>query len=156
MVAPKYPWHISSRDGVGRQTSIITRSVFLWVRLSVIVSRCTYYQSGSFKHRFRRLVTKKLIMSLRLWIIRQKLIKLCTVKTVCKVSKLNKNKSFVERHAMACKGRHMAKLWLRVNSSNIHSSTLGYLFMCTPILVMCTPILDLQLNLTGDTHRRSP
>ena len=77
-VAPGYPWHIASGDGVGRQTSsIIARSVFLWVTLSVIVSRCTYYQSWSFKHRFRMFVTKKLIMSLR-----QKLIKVCTIKTV--------------------------------------------------------------------------
>ena len=144
---------------MGRQTSIITRSVFLWVTLSVIASRCTYYQSGSFKHRFRMLVNKKLIMSLRLWIIRQKLIKLCTIKTVSfnlktssKVSKLNRNKSFVERHAMAYKSRHMAKLWLRVKSSNIHSCTLGYLFI---LLILCGDVHP-DPGPATQPHRRHP
>ena len=49
------PWQIPlSADGVGRLSSpIIMRSMLLWVMIYVIVTRRTYYQSRSFKRRFR-------------------------------------------------------------------------------------------------------
>ena len=149
-------------DGVGRvgcQSFSPLRSINLWIILAVIASRCTYYQSQRFKHRFRVLVCKRQKMSLRLLLIKKKLTKLCTVKTVyCnlkashKVSKSPRNNRLVQRHAMACKGKYRAKLWLCVQSRNIYSCTLGYLFL---LLILCGdvhpnpgPVLPL--------HRRHP
>ena len=156
----KYSWHTTATvDGVGRQSFSALRSIILWIILAVIASRCTYYQSQRFKHRFRVLVCKRQKMSLRLLLIKKKLTKLCTVKTVhCnlkashKVSKSPRNNRLVQRHAMACKGKYRAKLWLCVQSRNIYSCTLGYLFL---LLILCGdvhpnpgPVLPL--------HRRHP
>ena len=81
-VFTKYPWYSSAIvDGVGRQSFSLLRSIILWLILAVIVSRCTYYQSQRFKHQFRILVCKRLKMALKLLLIKQKLTKLCTLKS---------------------------------------------------------------------------
>ena len=60
-IPSKNPWQIPLfADGVGHLTSpIIMRLMLLLVMISAIVTRHTYYQFQSFKHRFRLLVSKK-------------------------------------------------------------------------------------------------
>ena len=99
-VLSKHPWcTFVFMDGVGRQNFSSLRSLILWVMITVIVSRCTYYQSQRFRRQYRVLICKRLKMSLRLLLIKQKLSKLCRVKTVYsnpktsyKVSESHRNK----------------------------------------------------------------
>ena len=141
-VFSKYPWRTSvSMDGVGRQNVSQLHSLILWVMITVIGSRCIYYQSQRFKHRFRVLVCKRQKMSLRVLLIKQKLTKLCTVKATYLNTKASQiaskplgNNNLANRHAIARKGKYRTKFWLCVQSRNIYSCTLGYLFL---LLVLC-------------------